>query len=176
MMINKNEITLKPLQEEDISLFTAWLDKEYIYKWFCPNGEEERKDWLYEISERDGEYHFMQHFIVYYNDTKIGYCLHADCFFLKDIQTENYDSSDLYGDIPDRNHTYEIGYLIGEEEYLGKGIGKIIIQKLEEVIVELGGKEIASDPSEENIASVKVLLSNGFTKIKDDHYLKILSV
>lgn len=30
------------------------------------------------------------------------------------------------------------GDLIGEEEYLNKGIGKIIIQKLEEEIIELG--------------------------------------
>ena len=39
--------------------------------------------------------------------------------------------------------------LIGEEEYLNRGIGKMIIRKLEEKIIELGGREIAADPSEE---------------------------
>ena len=30
MIINKNEIAIKPIQEEDIPLFDKWLDKEYI--------------------------------------------------------------------------------------------------------------------------------------------------
>jgi RimJ/RimL family protein N-acetyltransferase len=176
MAINKNEIVLKPLLEEDIALFSTWLNKEYIYKWFCPNGEEEREAWLNEINERNGKFHFLSHFIVYHNDKKIGYCLYADCFFLKDIQEENYnyDGADLYGDIPEKNHTYEIGFLIGEEEYLNKGIGKIVIQRLEEKIIEIGGKEIASDPSEKNIASVKTLLSNGFVQVREDDYRKKL--
>ncbi|GAB6091676.1 hypothetical protein [Spirochaeta dissipatitropha] len=43
---------------------------------------------------------------------------------------------------------------------------------MEEKIIEIGGKEIFSDPSEENIASIKTLLSNGFIKIKDGDYRK----
>ncbi len=70
------------------------------------------------------------------------------------------------------NHTYEIGYLIGEEEYLNRGISKIVIRRLEEKIRELGGREIAADPSEENIFSVKALLSNRFTKRGDGDYRK----
>ena len=57
--------------------------------------------------------------------------------------------------------------LIGEEEYLNRGIGKMIIRKLE-------GREIAADPSEENTASIKVLLSNGFKKKSDGDYRKII--
>ena len=64
--------------------------------------------------------------------------------------------------------------LIGEEEYLNRGIVKMIIRKLEEKIIELGGREIAADPSEENVASIKVLLSNGFKKKSDGDYRKII--
>lgn len=167
MIINKSEIVIKPIQDENISLFDKWLNKEYIRKWFG-----EKEDWLYEISERNGKYSFLEHFIVYYSNRKIGYCLYADCFFLKDLEEEGHDFDDLYGDIVEKNHTYEIGYLIGEEEYLNHGIGKIIIQILEEKIVEIGGKEISSDPSEENIISIKTLLSNGFKKKKDGDYRK----
>ncbi|MCL2764663.1 MAG: GNAT family N-acetyltransferase [Treponema sp.] len=67
---------------------------------------------------------------------------------------------------------YEIGFCIGEEEYLNKGIGKIIIEKLEEKISEMGGKEILADPDEENIVSIKTFLSNGFIKIKNHAYGK----
>ena len=93
---------------------------------------------------------------------------------MTDLEEEGHDFESLYGDIPEKNHTYEIGYLIGEEEYLNRGIGKMIIRKLEEKIIELGGREIAADPSEENAASIKVLLSNGFKKKSDGDYRKIV--
>lgn len=173
-MINKNEIVLKPLLDEDIPLFDNWLNKEYIYKRLCPDGEGQREAWLDEINNRNGKYDFIKHFIVYYMDRKIGYCLHADCFFLRDMEEEGHDFDNLYGEVTKKNHTYEIGYLIGEEEYLNKGISKIIIQKLEERIIELGGREIAADPSEENIFSRKALLSNSFKKKSDNDYRKTL--
>jgi len=176
MMINKSEIEIKPIRDEDIVLFEKWLNKEYIYKWLCPGGEEDREAWLDQVNNRNGEYDFIKHFIVYHNDQKIGYCLYADCFFLKDFEEEGHDFEALYGDVAEANHTYEIGYLIGEEEYLNKGIGKMIIQILEEKIIGLGGREIAADPSEENIISIKALLSNGFKKKNDGDYRKIIAV
>lgn len=176
MSINIGNIILEPLLAEDIPLFEQWLNKEYIYKWLCPDGEENRKAWLDEVNNKDGEYNFLTHFIVFHNNRKIGYCLYADCFFLKGLNEEGHDFVSLYGDVADANHTYEIGYLIGEEEYLNKGVSKIIIQKLEEKIVELGGREMSADPSEENIFSVKALLSNGFEKKKDGDYRKKITV
>ena len=168
MIINNNEIVIKSIQEEDIPLFDKWLDKEYIKKWFG-----EKENWLNEINERNGQYSFLKHFIVYYNDRKIGYCLYADCFFLKSLEEEGHDFQEMYGDVAEQNHTYEIGYLIGEEEFLNRGIGKRIIQILEDKITEIGGKEIAADPAEENIISIKTLLSNGFKKKSDGDYRKI---
>ena len=93
---------------------------------------------------------------------------------IKPIQEEEgHDFQEMYGDVAEQNHTYEIGYLIGEEELLNRGIGKRIIQILEDKIIEIGGKEIAADPAEENIISIKTLLSNGFKKKSDGDYRKI---
>lgn len=90
---------------------------------------------------------------------------------IKSIQEEEgHDFQEMYGDVAEQNHTYEIGYLIGEEEFLNRGIGKRIIQILEDRIIEIGGKEIAADPAEENIISIKTLLSNGFKKKSDGDY------
>lgn len=172
MSIKIEDIVLKPLFAEDIPLFEQWLNKEYIYKWLCPDGEESRKAWLDEVNNKDDEYNFLTHFIVYHNNRKIEYCLYADCFFLKDLNEDGHDFVSLYDDVTEENQTFEIGYLIGEEEYLNKGISKIIIQELEEKIVELGGCEMLADPSEENIFSIKALLSNGFKKNKDGDYRK----
>lgn len=169
-MINKNEIVLNPLVENDITQLESWLDKKYIKKWFG-----DKKDWLNEINERDGKYDFLKHFIVYHNDRRIGYCLYADCFYLKELEEDGHDFNALYGDVAEENHTYEIGYLIGEEEYLNKGIGKLIIQMLEEMLINIGCKEIAADPVEANINSIKALLSNGFQKKGDGDYRKAIN-
>lgn len=48
----------------------------------------------------------------------------------------------------------------------------MVIHKLEEIIMALRGKEISADPSEENIFSVKALLSNRFKKKADGDYRK----
>lgn len=173
MIIDSSKIEIKRIQDEDISLFEKWLNKEYIYKRFCPDGEENREAWLDEVN---GKYNFQKHFIVYHNNRKIGYCLYTDCFFLRDLEEEGHDFESLYGDVAEANHTYEIGYLIGEEEYLNKGVSKIVIQRLEEKIIELGGHEISADPSEENIYSIKALLSNGFEKKSDGDYRKSITL
>lgn len=151
-----------------MGVFSRWLDKEYIYKWFCPDAHEQREDWLKEINGRNDEYSFMKHFIVYHENKKIGFCLYFDCYYLQEYTWETY------GITPDVNFAYEIGYLIGEEEYLNKGIGKIIVKKLEEKISEIGGKEIFADPGPDNLASIKTLLSNDFIKIKEGAYGKKL--
>ena len=168
MKIDEKEITLKPMTCEDIGLFKNWLDKEYIYKWFCPDGEEEREAWLNEVKHENGGFNHIKHFIVKYNDKKIGFCLYMDCHFEQEYSIE------FYGKTFDENYAYEIGFCIGEEEYLNKGIGKIIVKKLEEKILETGGKVILADPSEENTASIRTLLNNGFTKYKDCDYRKEL--
>ena len=155
MGINREEITLKQLTDEDIPLFESWLDKEYIKRWFG-----DKEDWLNEINERNGR--------------EIGYCLYGDCFYIKDLEEEGHDFKSLYGDVTVKNHTYEIGYLIGEEGYLNKGIGKIIIQLLEAKLIEIGAREMVADPCEKNIISVKALLSNGFKKKNDGDYRKII--
>jgi RimJ/RimL family protein N-acetyltransferase len=161
------KLTLKPLLDKDIELFYKWLDKDYIYKWLCPDGEEYREAWLDEVINRKTKYPYMKHFIVYCDDKPIGFCLHMDCYFDKEYIPEHYGLT-----IDKAETIFEIGYFIGEEEYLNKGLGKVIVGKLEEAIGAIGGKEILADPAEENIISIKTLLSNGFVKIKDGDYRK----
>jgi len=169
MDIKEKEILLNPLLDEDIPLFSKWLDKAYIYRWFCPEGEEYRQAWMDEVTNRNEKFSFMHHFIITYDNKKIGFGLCMDCYF------EQQYISEHYGIIIDKKESvYEIGYLIGEEEYLNKGLGKIIVRKLEEKIIEMGGKEILADPDEDNVISIKTLLSNGFIKVKDGDYRKRL--
>ena len=177
-MINNHTIQLTTFQDEDVPLFTQWLNKDYIYKWFCCDGKEgeqarmggleEKQAWLEEVTNR-GEHPHRHLFIVTCDGRKIGFGICIDLSGEPEYLAEQYP--DLQGTIQ-AGEALELGYCIGEEAYLNKGIGKRIIQRLEAECRNLGAVLLLADPSEENIPSVQVLLANGFAKYKDGDYRK----
>ena len=165
----KPEIILEPFREEDLPLFERWLNQDFIYRWFCPEGEAEKQSWLDEARSRKNHYH---HFIVKAESEKIGFCLGID------LSGEAGYVADYYPDLTGRltpGQAMEIGYCIGEPAFLNRGLGKVIIKKLEEKMISLGAQLLLADPSEENLPSVKVLLANGFEKVKENDYRKEIS-
>ena len=65
--------------------------------------------------------------------------------------------------------TYSIDYLIGEEEYLGKGFGKRLIQTLiRKVFNETDAERIIVQPDKDNLPSRNTLLSAGFSYFEKD--------
>jgi len=170
--MNEKEITLTPLKDEEVAQCAQWLKKDFVYERFCPDGEEEFQSWMDEINGRNGDYDSRKFFMVHCDSAKVGFCL------LLDLESEPEYVAELYPDLTGqiaKNDALELGYCIGEEDYLGKGIGKIIIKKLEEEARKNGAKIILADPDETNIPSVKVLLANGFEKNKDGDYRKELN-
>jgi len=170
-MTNEKEITLTPLKDEEVALCEKWLRKDFVYERFCPDGEEEFQSWIDEINGRNDVYDSRKFFMVHCDSAKIGFCLLLDLNSEPEYVAELYP--DLVGQIA-KNHALELGYCIGEEDCLGKGIGKAIVNKLEQEAKKLGAKMILADSDETNIPSVKVLLANGFEKIKDGDYRKTL--
>jgi len=179
-MINEHNIQLTSFQDEDVALFTQWLDKDYFFKWFCCDGKEdeqaridgleERQSWLDQVTSRKENPH--RHLFIVTNDgVKIGFGVCIDLTGEQEYVEKQYH--DLDGKIK-LGEALELNYGIGEEAYLNKGIGKIIIQRLEEECRKLGAALLLADPNEENIPSVKVLLNNGFEKHKSGDYRKQL--
>ena len=162
----KPEIILEPFREEDLPLFERWLNQDFIYRWFCPEGEEEKQSWLDEARSRKSHYH---RFIVKAGPQKIGFCLGID------LSGEPGYVADYYPDLAGKlnpGQAMEIGYCIGEPEFLKRGLGKTIIKKLEEKMISLGAQLLLADSSEENFPSVKVLLANDFISVKENDYRK----
>lgn len=160
MQNNISDFMLKPIEDKDISLIEQWLSKAYIRKWY-----HEPEEWIREIRERDGEFSFLKHFLVMDEGRPFAFCQYYDCF---DAQEEWYTI-----DSPGR--VYSIDYLIGEEEYLGKGFGKAIVKVLvDKIKSNPGAEEIVVQPEEENLPSCKSLLANGFIFDKEKEYYYLL--
>lgn len=160
---------LKALQDKDIQLVGNWISKPHVFKWLCPGGAQVKEDWLDELKGRSTSHRHFRHFLAYIGDRPIGFCMYYDSFFEKEYILSHYGL-----EVDKRGQVFEIGYLIGEEKYLNKGYGKRMIVLIEELIKAEGGMLILADPSEENGASVRVLLAAGFQKYKDEDYRKYM--
>jgi len=146
-------LKIRLLNDDDVQLMENWLNKEYIKKWFEVPGLCSIDDWLSEIKRRNDEFKWITYFIALWEERPIGFCLYYKC---ADAAEDWYGYTPLSG-------TYSIDYLIGEEAYLGKGIGKSMIALLVKKIFSLTDSErIIVQPDEDNKASCNSLLSNGF--------------
>ncbi len=153
--MNSN-LKLRKLVDSDINIIEEWLNKDYIIKWY-----ESPEDWLTEIKGRNNQFNFISHYIVLGNNKPIGLCQYYDCFYAKE---------DWYN-VEEENTVFSIDYLIGEEEYLGKGYGKQMIQLLIEKIKEnTNATKIIVCPEEDNIQSNKLLKSVGFLYNNKEKY------
>lgn len=147
--LNKNLISLRPATKEDFSLIEMWLNKDYIKKWY---GEPE--EWLSEIRNESGEFGWLNHYIVLYQNTPIGFCQYYDC--AKTPEGFEWDK--------EPQGSFCIDDLIGEESFLKKGLASVIVQQLCHLIGVIEHPvQIMADPVPENTNSIKLLERNGFT-------------
>ena len=151
-------LILRVFEDDDLQLLDKWLHKEYVKKWFEVPDICTIEDWLHEVKNRNGEFKWIRYFIVLNEECQVGFCIYYKCVDAKE---------DWYGDIS-LDGVYSMDYLIGEEEYLGKGIGNEMIETLMKMIFSHeDAKKIIVRVDKENKASCGVLLSNGFVYDKD---------
>lgn len=160
--MENHKIALRPFQDTDIPMFAAWLRQDYVLKWY-----EDPESWLTEINGRHDKYFWIHHFIVTCGEMPIGFCQYYDCCDAKDLE-------DWYTVIH-RCDMCSIDYLIGNEEYLGKGYGKELVHALTEYIKDnVNVHEIIVQPDEANHASIGVLLANNYVFDQQSKYYRNL--
>lgn len=152
-------LELRPVNDSDIPLITIWLNKEHVKRWYeVPHLGVSVNDWIYELEERNGEFNWITHFIVLWQDRPIGFCQYYKCV---DSKEEDFGTLPIKG-------SYGIDYLIGEEAYLGKGLGKKMVMMLTDKVFSFpDAGRVTADIDNENKASEGTLLSCGF-KLLDD--------
>ena len=144
----RNLIVLRKFNDYDMSNFKKWLYLPHVAEWY-----HDPLDWIDEVEKRNSEFSFLHHFIVEFNGEPIGFCQFYEYL---------HSGEDWHGDI-EINGTYSIDYLIGETSYLGKGIGKEIIQTLiNEIKAQDMAKRVIVQPESENKASCNTLLACKF--------------
>ena len=89
-------IQLKSFTDDDLPLFIKWLSRDHIKKWYAPID-----DWIDEVSERTDKYGWINHYIIYADDTPIGFCQYYPYW----KSGENWN-----GSIP-TSETYSVDYL-----------------------------------------------------------------
>ncbi len=150
------KLVLKLLEDSDVGQMQLWLNKPHVLKWY-----HDADEWLSEIKERNEKFSFLKHFIVYMDGKPIGFGQYYDCFDAK----EDWYMADKPREL------YSIDYFIGEECCLRKGYGTAIVGLLVgEVRKQCVDAGIVVQPEEENIASCRALLSNGFVYDSDKEY------
>lgn len=143
-------LVLRTIKNEDVVIVKKWLEKEHVAKWFGDVSE-----WLYEIEHRKDEFNFIQHFIAEKDGIAVGFC-------------QYYDWKKAFEEDNEPDGTYGIDYMIGEEQFLRKGLGKELVKLICDKVIEdkPNAIQLIADPTIEekniNTTSIKVLESNGF--------------
>jgi RimJ/RimL family protein N-acetyltransferase len=151
-------LELRTLEDRDVPLVEAWLEKEHVKPWYeVPELGVSLDDWKYEISERNGEFCWITYLIATWNGSPFGFCQYYKC---ADSADEDFGRLPIEG-------SYGIDYMIGEEAYLGKGLGKAMIAMLAERIFTLpDAARVTAEIDTENAGSKHALLSCGFRLVE----------
>lgn len=106
-------IELKKIEIEDLELLRKWRMQENVTKYMLTNPiitQESQLEWFNKISHDNSR----QDYVIIVDQTKIGY------YGITNIDKEL--------------SSCEIGFYIGEECYRGKGIFKVVQNKIENII------------------------------------------
>ena len=160
-----NELILRPFFDKDMLLMEKWLYEPHVAKWY-----KHPDHWLKELHERRSAFAFLSHFIVEFDGKAIGFCQYYDCFHSQQHEVWN----DVWKVSEKQAEVFSIDYLIGEPEYLRRGLGTRIVAELVSKLRAIGAKKCIVSPEPEDIASNRVLEANGFLLRNGDFVLELL--
>ena len=157
---NMGNIYFENIFNQDLELIREWLSRHYLSRWFG-----RRKDWIYEIKNKKGEFNYIKHFIIKNENEKIGFCQYYDYYYAQ----EDWYKTD------EHNKIYSIQYIIGNEDYSNKYYGKEIVKILVEKIKEINGFLIIIKPEPERKIINQILKETGFkyNNEKEYYYMKL---
>lgn len=156
--MEQQNISFKKLSVQDIPLIHKWLNTPHVHAWY----EKDREN-PYEVVEEEYEKYItgedkMDGYIVFIEDQAIGYIQSYKIWDYPEFgEALGYDKS-----------TAAIDIFIGEKEFIGRGLGSVIIKKfLKEIVFEEKGVTVCLiDPEPENKRAIKSYEKAGFRYVR----------
>lgn len=160
MVWNQNKISFNELKEADLPLIHKWLNFTEVAKWVkwddkdYPSLEFVERHWWPRIRGSDP----TKCYTVIYDETQIAFIQSA----LVEDNPRYEEVLGLGGDI------VAIDIFIGEEEYIHKGLGSLIIKAfLRDIVFKVCDVDVCSiDPEPTNKIAIRAYEKAGFQHIK----------
>ena len=159
-MVNKNmnegNIDFKPLEEKDMPLFFT-VKKPHIARCWKSDKYEEFAE---KYRQGKAVENYVSPFIMYLNKKPTGYiqyCLvdKADDGWWRKQQGQPAG-------------TVGMDVIIGETEYIGRGLGTVLVTKfVEKIFKETNATKIIIDPDPTNIAAIRCYERVGFKRVRE---------
>ncbi|MBN8827969.1 MAG: GNAT family N-acetyltransferase [Sphingobacteriia bacterium] len=159
-------LTFKLLEKQDFQILLGWLSKPHVKAWYDKEIEYtlEKVQQKYESYTKgykleSGVKKPIYAFIVYLDTQQIGYVQYYNAYDFP------RDDGIMITRLPEKLAAFDI--FIGEEEYIGKGIGSEIIKKL---LIDYIWKEFDAcfvDVDADNVRAIKTYEKTGFITIKN---------
>ena len=115
------KISFRKLTRDDFDKLYKWCQNDYVYEWF-----EQRKLSYEEVCDKYEHKLLLgkqELLIINYDDKDIGL-----------VQIYKYENDTKIKELEKYHNIYEYDLFIGEEDYLSKGIGKMVVYLINEMI------------------------------------------
>lgn len=157
-------IRFKPLTENDLLLLYSWFQKPQVKQWYA-RGESYTLDMIREkYFPRIFNPTVIPNFIIYADDTPIGY---IQRYCVKDSLPDGIEdyTHPLFNDYK-ANEMAGIDLFVADENYLKKGYATCLLTSF--IKEHIAGKFtlLVADPLKSNLNAVQFFERNGFTKFK----------
>ena len=156
----KEKIAFRKLTEDDLPLMHTWLNKKLVIDNYSKGPldvESIKKKYISRIDGKDP----TPPYLMLYEGKPIG--------FIQAYKLSDYpEFTSHLKDLIKLDDTAAIDLFIGEEEFLGKGLGPLFIKKFSEEIIfkEMGCSKSLGCPSTENKPSIRAFEKAGFKYLK----------
>jgi aminoglycoside 6'-N-acetyltransferase len=160
------EITFRPLQETDLSLLHKWFNTPHVSRWWEVDGDSHpslgavRRHYLPRVSGGDP----VDCYVILYSNRPIGM---VQACQLDDFPEEKANFGLKQGCV-------SIDICIGEEYYVHRGLGSLIIRKfVKEIVFNRYNVDCCTvDPAADNEVAIRAYNKAGFRFLKSVWYKK----
>lgn len=156
--MNPDNISFKKLTVDDFPLLHEWLNSPHVKEWYGKHEKSDLEAIIAKYSPRIEGKEPTKCFIAYYGGKPFG--------FIQSYMISDHPDYAKYSNIDFEAASVDL--FIGEEEFMGKGLGSLMLKKFLKDIVfgEMGAYSCVIGPEPNNTRAIKSYEKVGFKYFK----------